>query len=219
MGTGITWKVVACCLSVGGMIVSDAHAHSSPSARRAHTAYLIQEVFERFFFRSWLGEAMSLAGSGGCPEAQVLGALGQKDRFPETFRRPAPDPRLSSNYCGAITIEIERPQSLRFVLRAPKADTCEDYVRQWQTFVSSLTMAGAIKDYLVSDETYDRYGIETQSRSIYRDVSAPIYPFNEISVEQTLISIRRFRLVSRREVDSMCHFEFLHEKASGGPKI
>src|SRR2546423_15721366 len=122
MRTGGSLKVLACCLTVGCVVVatSDAHAHASPSTRRARTANLIQEIFERFFFKSWLGEAMSLAGSGACPEAQVLGALSQKDRFPETFLRHIPDPKILAKYCGVVAIEVERPGAFHFLLRAPR---------------------------------------------------------------------------------------------------
>lgn len=170
------WLLAAC---FSALLCTTATAKPPPSYQRSHIAFFVQEISERFFFAAWLGEPMSLSGSGACPEAQILEALQQKDKFPETFRRRKKDPQFASEYCGAVSTQLSRPGNMSFVLTVPVANSCMQYRAQWEAFASEEIRSVAVQPYAISDAAYAKFSIPEQSRSIYRQISLPQWvPFS-----------------------------------------
>lgn len=208
-------------MSIAVALPSEADSGTGPETNRGRAALHIGEIFERFFFASWLGEPLSLGRSGACPEAQVVAAIGQKQRFPDTFLRRGP--QIPAKYCGAVATERAGAENWTFVLRVPKVKTCDDYAERWRAFISPSATAEAIESYVILNETYDKYGIEEQSRAIY------LHPLRVMPrhapdrkplylVQSHLKSIRRFHLVAQREINSVCYFDFSHEGKPNRPK-
>jgi len=85
---------------------TSASAKPPPSYRRGQISHFVQDMFDRFFFKAWLKEPISLSGQGACTEAQIREALQHKEKFPKAFRRRAKGPGLSAEYCAAVSIQL-----------------------------------------------------------------------------------------------------------------
>lgn len=148
---------------------------------------------------------MSLAGSGACPEAQIRGALQHKENFPEAFRWRNKDPRISSDYCGAVSIQLDSPKNMSFVLTVPVSNSCARYRAQWEAFASEEIRSVAVQPYAISDATYAKFAIPEQSRSIYRQM-APHNLDQSTRFDRRMLS--QLRIVDASERDGFCRFVF-----------
>lgn len=190
---------------------SIADARTPPRHFRLQVAHVIQEAFERFFFAAWLGEPMSLTEGGTCPQAQILAALGDKSRFPNSFKRRVPDPEVSSDYCGGVAIALEEREVLHFSLIAPKVSDCADYLARWRAFLAAADTVSAMRPYPLSDESYEKYGIPESGRSFYQDdPGAPEQPIARATIEE----IRRFQVQGSHEQAGFCRFEFVFRESN-----
>jgi hypothetical protein len=189
---------------------SIADARTPPRRHRQTVAHVIQEVFERFFFAAWLGEPMSLIEGGTCPQAQILAALGDKSRFPDSFRRRVPDPKIASDYCGGVAIALKQ-EVLQFSLIAPKVSDCADYLTRWRAFLAATDTASAIQRYPLSDRGYEKYGIPLSGQSFYVDETGA----REQRIERaTIEQIRRFQVQSSHEQAGFCQFDFVFRESN-----
>jgi hypothetical protein len=156
---------------------------------------------------------MSLAGSSACPEAQIREAMQQKARFPAPFRRREKDPRISSQYCGAVSTQLAPPGNMSFVLTVPVANSCAQYQAQWEQFASEEIRSVAVQPYAVSDPTYEKFSIPEQSRSIYRQMA----PYNlDQSTRFDRRTLSQLRIIESSERDGFCRFLFSFDSDAKG---
>jgi len=201
---------LAGCLSAA--LSTAASAKPPPSYQRAQIADFVQDIFERFFFKAWLGEAMSFR-SGACPEAQIREAVQHKESFPEAFRRRNKDPRISSEYCGVASIRLDPPKNMSFVLTVPVSNSCAQYRTQWEAFVSEEIRSVAVQPYAISDRIYEKFAIPEQSRSIYRQIA----PNNlDQSTRFDKRTLGQFHIADSTEQDGFCRFTFTFSAGSKG---
>jgi hypothetical protein len=213
-------RLAGICLLLAGCfgitLPTSASAKPPPSYQRRQIAHFVQDIFERFFFKTWLGEPMSLSGSamslsGACPESQIREALQQRGSFPEAFRRRDKDPRISSEYCGAVAVQLTSPGNMSFVLTIPVSNTCAQYQAQWEAFASEEIRSVAVQPYAISDATYAKFSITEQSRSIYRQTA----PYNlDQSTRFDRHTLGQLRIIESTERDGVCRIVFSFGAAS-----
>jgi hypothetical protein len=186
--------------------IPDAHARSSSSQNRQRQAGLVTQLFERFFFVEWLGEPLSLGrGFGACPQPQLRAALREPAKFPKTFLRRKPHPEIPAQYCGAAERKGSDKRWLSFTVTVPNATSCEAYVKRWQAVVTASDREEALRPYAVTDQIYNKYAIEPQSRTIRLQT-----PGQRNALEPFPTSAR---LVRHGEASGLCRFAFEQDES------
>jgi hypothetical protein len=200
----IAVALVACSYLV---LVSPASTKPEAGRSRRYPAFVIGDVFERFFFAQWLGVSMSLRGAA-CPAEQLHEAIADKGKFPSSFERRTINPNIASPLCRAVEFRFDDRNNMQLALRVPNLSSCDAYVEKWKGFSSATSMKHAIEPYKVSEDSYDKYNIAKQARPIWRVKSR----FDAREIEKIdLSSVLAFRLANVSDRDGFCRFEFRYE--------
>jgi hypothetical protein len=154
--------IIAACiilpLTIEIALIAEATASPPPRVQKAEAVAFVREIFNRIFFKAWLGEAISLrTEKTDCPEAQIVRALGSVSNFPSGLMIEISDQRRGSAFCSPTTMRRIHSDRDDITIRVPRLGSCDDFSLAWNGIVSEDALAKGIAPYIVHLNTYEKF--------------------------------------------------------------